>query len=311
MKTLEKISAAAGKYMAIIVLVVAALALFVPTSLSWIKTSWVNTLLGIVMFGMGLTIRASDFKVVFSHPKDILIGCLAQFTVMPVLAWILTMVFQLDTALAVGVILVGTMLTAAHKQALHTGTVPVVLAGQHTEGVSCVYHDDRGAARAMTGLLLAGGRRAPGYIGVTPRDKAAGAARRAGYQDALHENGLEPEPTRMEQSDFSIEGGYAAAGRLLARAAVDALFCATDSIAVGAMQRLRELGLRIPEDVAVAGIGHSRLSELVRPRLSTAHYYYQTSGEEAARALLEILERGIDRKKQLMLGFEVCKFESA
>lgn len=108
MKTLEKISAAAGKYMAIIVLVVAALALFVPDSLSWIKTSWVNTLLGIVMFGMGLTIRASDFKIVFSHPKDILIGCLAQFTVMPVLAWILTVVFQLDTALAVGVILVGT-----------------------------------------------------------------------------------------------------------------------------------------------------------------------------------------------------------
>lgn len=108
MKTLEKISAAAGKYMAIIVLAIAALALFVPDSLNWIKTSWVNTLLGIVMFGMGLTIRASDFKIVFSHPKDILIGCLAQFTVMPVLAWVLTMVFQLDTALAVGVILVGT-----------------------------------------------------------------------------------------------------------------------------------------------------------------------------------------------------------
>lgn len=108
MKTLEKISKAAGKYMAIIVLVIAATALFAPNTLSWIKTSWVNTLLCIVMFGMGLTVKASDFKIVFSRPKDVIIGCLAQFTIMPLLAWLLTIVFKLDVELAIGVVLVGT-----------------------------------------------------------------------------------------------------------------------------------------------------------------------------------------------------------
>lgn len=54
METLEKVSKFVGKYMAIIVLIVAAVALFVPTSLSWIQTSWINYLLMIVMFGMGL-----------------------------------------------------------------------------------------------------------------------------------------------------------------------------------------------------------------------------------------------------------------
>ena len=108
MKTLEKISDFFGKYMALIVLVVAALALFVPRSCLWIQTSWVNYLLMIVMFGMGLTLKLEDFKLVFTRPKDILIGCLAQFTIMPLLAFALGKLFHLDAALLAGVVLVGT-----------------------------------------------------------------------------------------------------------------------------------------------------------------------------------------------------------
>ena len=108
MKTLEKVSDFVGKYMAGIVIVVAALALFFPGTFSVVKTAWVNTLLGIVMFGMGLTLKPEDFKVVFSRPKDVIIGCIAQFTLMPFLAWALTQLFHLPTELAIGVILVGT-----------------------------------------------------------------------------------------------------------------------------------------------------------------------------------------------------------
>ena len=64
-------------------------------------------LLGVVMFGMGLATRVDDFKVVFSRPKDIAIGCAAQFTVMPALAWMLSRLFGLDESLTIGVILVG------------------------------------------------------------------------------------------------------------------------------------------------------------------------------------------------------------
>lgn len=108
MKTLEKISDFFGKYMAFIVLIVAALALFAPGTCLWVQTSWVNYLLMIVMFGMGLTLKLEDFKLVFTRPKDILIGCVAQFTVMPLLAFALGKIFGLDAALLAGVILVGT-----------------------------------------------------------------------------------------------------------------------------------------------------------------------------------------------------------
>ena len=108
MKFLEKLSDFVGKYMAFIVVVVAAAALFVPTALIWIKTSWITTLLMIVMFGMGLTLNPVDFAVVFRRPKDVILGCLAQFTIMPLLAFALGKAFALDDALLVGVILVGT-----------------------------------------------------------------------------------------------------------------------------------------------------------------------------------------------------------
>lgn len=108
MKTLKQISNFFGKYMAVIVLIVAAVSLFFPNTVSFIKTSYVNYLLMIVMFGMGLTLKLEDFKVVFTRPKDIIIGAIAQFTIMPLLAFLLSIVFKLPPELAVGVILVGT-----------------------------------------------------------------------------------------------------------------------------------------------------------------------------------------------------------
>ena len=94
--------------MAVIVLAVAALALFVPGSCLWIRISWINYLLMLVMFGMGLTLRPEDFVIVFKQPKNIVTGCLAQFTIMPLLAFGLGRVFGLEEGLLAGVILVGT-----------------------------------------------------------------------------------------------------------------------------------------------------------------------------------------------------------
>ena len=108
MKTLAKISDFAGKYMAIIALAVAIVALVFPGPVSSVvKTSYVNILLGIVMFGMGMTLKLSDFKVVFTKPKAVIVGILSQFIIMPVLAFVLAFAFQLPAELAVGVILVG------------------------------------------------------------------------------------------------------------------------------------------------------------------------------------------------------------
>ena len=96
-----------SEYMGALVLAAALLALLFPSVLQQVPTKIINYLLGVVMFGMGLTLNLAEFKIVFSRPKDVIIGCLAQFTVMPLLAWALAKTFQLDEALALGVVLVG------------------------------------------------------------------------------------------------------------------------------------------------------------------------------------------------------------
>ena len=96
-----------SEYMGILVLASAVVALVFPDVLQHVKPTVINYLLGVVMFGMGLTLNLKDFKIVFSRPKDVIIGCMAQFTVMPLLAWMLSRLFALDEALALGVVLVG------------------------------------------------------------------------------------------------------------------------------------------------------------------------------------------------------------
>ena len=96
-----------SNYMGVLVLLSAVLGLLTPSTFSGINPSIINPLLGLVMFGMGMALRIEDFRIVFSRPRDIAIGCLAQFTVMPLLAWTLSRLFALDEALTVGVVLVG------------------------------------------------------------------------------------------------------------------------------------------------------------------------------------------------------------
>ena len=107
MRFLEKLSGFISKYMAVFVILVAAIALFQPWTFKWAAPQ-IAILLGIVMFGMGTTLRLRDFRLVFQRPKDVLVGALAQFTIMPGLAWLLAKGFGLPPELAAGVILVGT-----------------------------------------------------------------------------------------------------------------------------------------------------------------------------------------------------------
>ena len=93
--------------MGVLVLLSAVLALLFADILNHLKPAIISPLLGVIMFGMGLTLRWEDFRVVFTRPRDVIIGCIAQFTIMPMLAWILARLFSLDDALTIGVLLVG------------------------------------------------------------------------------------------------------------------------------------------------------------------------------------------------------------
>lgn len=106
MGVLQKIGKFAGNTFAIWVLVAAGLAIWIPEYFTWIG-SYITILLGIVMFGMGMTLKLDDFKLILQHPKGVIIGIVSQFVIMPLLAFALAKVFNLPPEIAVGVILVG------------------------------------------------------------------------------------------------------------------------------------------------------------------------------------------------------------
>ena len=106
MKALIKLSTFLGNTFALWVIIFAVLAFVVPGGFTWIAP-YINLLLGIIMFGMGLTLKFSDFKQVIVAPKEVTILVIAQYTIMPLLALGLVFVFQLPAEIAVGVILVG------------------------------------------------------------------------------------------------------------------------------------------------------------------------------------------------------------
>ena len=107
MQLLEQISNFVSRYMAVFVIAIAAISLFQPWTFLW-TVPYITILLGVVMFGMGMTLRFEDFRLVLERPKDVLIGTIAQFGIMPLLAWLLAHAFSLPPELAAGVILVGT-----------------------------------------------------------------------------------------------------------------------------------------------------------------------------------------------------------
>lgn len=106
MKTLNAIGTALSRYVAVIIVALSVWAFFMPSLFSW-ATSYTTVFLGVIMFGMGLTIKAQDFKVVFTHPKEIVLGVIAQYTIMPLAAWLLAWALDLPADIAIGVILVG------------------------------------------------------------------------------------------------------------------------------------------------------------------------------------------------------------
>lgn len=96
-----------ARWMGALVLIMAVFSMLIPAPFLAIETWVINPLLGLIMFGMGLTLSVQDFRIVLSHPKNVLLGCLAQFTIMPLMAWLLVWLFHLPKELALGVILVG------------------------------------------------------------------------------------------------------------------------------------------------------------------------------------------------------------
>ncbi|MCX4751685.1 LacI family transcriptional regulator [Kitasatospora sp. NBC_01287] len=211
----------------------------------------------------------------------------------------------------------GVLLVAVHREdplptALEELRIPAVLAGRRGdhETLGYVAADNAGGARAAVRHLLARGRQRIATI-TGPLDMEVAEARLAGYRDALTEAGWAHREELVALADFTEEGGRAAMRELLARVPdLDAVFCASDVLAAGALRALRAAGRRVPEDVALVGFDDSIVARHTEPALTSVRQPIAELGRTMVRLLLdEIADPGRPRR-QLVLGTELVVRDS-
>jgi LacI family transcriptional regulator len=202
-----------------------------------------------------------------------------------------------------GLILVCLEFTAEHAEAVENAAVPVVVVGTPGKGVkvdSVRPNSRRGAADAVKHLYEHGRRRIALVNG--PERTAPGGARKRGYLDALRACGLDRDDSLIQVADdFSIAAGTNAVARLVARTEPDAIFCANDLLALGALSALRAAGKSVPEDVAVVGMDNTNLSAVTSPPLTTV----DLGSGERARLAAELLLARIEHPNRRQRVIEV------
>ncbi len=203
-----------------------------------------------------------------------------------------------------GILFFATIVTQKHRQLLDNLKVPVVVLGQYIKGFSCVYHDDYNAAKEISERVLAHSK-IPCYIGVTKNDEAVGAQRLSAFEHTLEELKIS-DRSLIEEASFSMQSGYDTMKKICEKNNnVDSVICATDSIAIGAMSYLKEIGKSIPKDIQIAGMGDSSVGNVINPRLTTVHFHYKTCGQEAAQILLGHIENRLEINRELKMGYDI------
>jgi DNA-binding LacI/PurR family transcriptional regulator len=186
---------------------------------------------------------------------------------------------------------------------LESRGVPTVVGGRPAghPPVSWVDVDNLRGGRLAVEHLVRGGRRRIATV-AGPQDMAAGVERLAGYRAALDDAGLAADAELVAYGDFGERSGHAAAAALLDRPdRPDAVFAASDPMAVGVLEALAERGLRAPDDVAVVGFDDSAVARHTAPPLTTVHQPVERMGREMVRVLLD---RVAGRPEQLTVLLE-------
>jgi DNA-binding LacI/PurR family transcriptional regulator len=190
--------------------------------------------------------------------------------------------------------------------------LPIVMGGRFaemldTEARDFVDVDNMGGARLATEHLIGLGRKAVATI-AGPRDMGVGAARLQGYHQAIAAVGQEP---MIAYGDFTEESGEIAMRTLLAASPdLDAIFVASDPMALAALRVLKETGRRVPEDVAIVGYDDSVIANQTDPSLTSMHQPIEQMGGAMAQLLYDRI-RGIDSPPYVILHAHLVRRQSA
>lgn len=165
--------------------------------------------------------------------------------------------------------------------------------------------DDETKAFFLIDHLIRKGRKRIAFIGIDPNIVFNAQKRYNGYRMALERHHITPDPDLVVWANgMSYSDGGVAIDRLLGKS-IDAVFAYTDTLAIGAMNRLTSMGRRVPEDIAVAGFSGTIISSIVNPQLTTVEPPQYAIGQAAARLVLDLINGKQPEKKDVTLDAEI------
>ncbi len=184
---------------------------------------------------------------------------------------------------------------------LHKRQMPFVYVGRPAtiEGTNFVDVDNVGGAQVATNHLIRQGCERIAHIG-GPLDTNVGLDRLEGYRIALQERARPVDEALIVSGDFTEDSGYTAMRKLLSQRP-DAVFVASDTMAVGAIEAIREMGLRVPDDIAIVSFDDLSPAETANPPLTTIHQPVLQTGKLAVETLLDVLEVGAEPSRHIIL----------
>lgn len=178
--------------------------------------------------------------------------------------------------------------------------IPFVLNGRHDNPkVSFVDADNlAGAYNAVSYLIRLGYRRIATITG--PLNTWAGIDRKQGYINALRDRGIAVDPDLSVPGDYTEVSGYEATNRLIPHKP-EAIFIASDTMALGALRALREHGLSAPNDIALVGFDDMPMIATANPPLTTIRQPIQQAGKQTVEVLIDILENGLEPPRHVIM----------
>ena len=188
--------------------------------------------------------------------------------------------------------------------------IPLVVLGRpiHNGKISFVDVNNIESVENAVEYLISLGNKKIGTI-TGPLNTTVGIDRKKGFENAIKKHGMDCNDSLITEGNFTEASGYEGMRKLL-KSKPDAVFTASDQMALGAIRAIKEVGLKVPEDISIIGYDDFPLPFPSKPALSTIRQPIGNFGSEAIKVLIDIIENGLEPARNIILKSELVIRES-
>ena len=206
-----------------------------------------------------------------------------------------------------GIIVYTLDITNEHIKAYNNLKIPIIFLNQKNDKVNCICIDDYKAGYIMAEHFYKNNHKNIVFLGVNEQDKSVGINRKKGFYDFYKQN-VKDYDINFVETDFSFKKAYNM-GKNVMKYKPTGVICATDNICLGLMLYLNEQGIKIPDEISVAGFGGYEVSSVMKPSITTIEFDYELLGKIATKNILNLI-KNIDNQEKVDINLKLILGES-